>query len=163
MRVMAQPGTGTPTTETVAAAMLAAVPFARTLGISFTEVAADGVGGYRVVAELPDADPLHNHVGGPHAGAIFSLGETVSGAAVMAAFGDQLGRAVPLAVRAEIAYRKLALGAVRATARLNRSYDEVVAELDAGERPEFGVDVTITRPDGAVSAEMLVVWTLRPH
>jgi hypothetical protein len=55
------------------------------------------------------------------------------------------------------------MGAVTATARINRSRDEVVAELDAGERPEFGVEVAITRPDGAVSAEMLVVWTLRPQ
>jgi acyl-coenzyme A thioesterase PaaI-like protein len=160
---MAQPDTDTPTTETVSAAMLAAVPFARTLGISFSEVAPDGVGGYRVVAELPDREDLHNHVGGPHAGAIFSLGETASGATVMAVFGDQLGRAVPLAVRAEITYRKLAMGTVHATARLDRSRAEVVAELDAGQRPEFGVQVAITRPDGAVSAEMLVTWTLRPH
>jgi acyl-coenzyme A thioesterase PaaI-like protein len=158
-----EPETAEPTAETVAEAMLAAVPFARTLGIFFIEVAPHGVGGYRVVAELPDSEAHHNHLGGPHAGAIFSLGETVSGAAVMAAFGDQLGRAVPLAVRADIAYRKLARGPVRATARLTRSRDEVVAELDAGERPEFGVEVAITRSDGAVSAEMLVVWTLRPH
>jgi acyl-coenzyme A thioesterase PaaI-like protein len=155
--------TDSPGAETVAAAMLAAVPFARTLGILFTEVAPDGAGGLRVVAELPDREDLHNHVGGPHAGAIFALGETASGAAVMAAFGDQLGRAVPLAVRAEIAYRKLAMGTVAATARLNRTREEVVADLDAGERPEFGVEVAITRTDGAVSAEMLVVWTLRPH
>jgi acyl-coenzyme A thioesterase PaaI-like protein len=160
---MAQPEPDDPSTETVAAAMLAAVPFARTLGISFVEVAPDGVGGFRVVAELPDSDAHHNHVGGPHAGAIFSLGETTSGAAVMAAFGDQLGRAVPLAVRGEIAYRKLAMGPVRATARLTRTRAEVVAELDAGGRPEFSVEVAITRADGAVSAEMLVVWTLRPH
>ena len=74
-----------------------------------------------------------------------------------------LSRAVPLAVRAEIAYRKLAMGAVTATATLGRTAAEVVAQLDAGERPEFPVSIVIRRGDGAVTGEMTVVWTLRPN
>jgi acyl-coenzyme A thioesterase PaaI-like protein len=146
--------------ETLSAGMLGAVPFARTLGVEFTAVAD---GGGTVTVRLPDAERLHNHVGGPHAAAMFGLAETASGAVVMAVFADQLDRAVPLAVRADIAYRKLAMGPVEATARLERARDEVVAELDGGRRPEFTVAVDITRPDGAVAAEVRVVWTLRPH
>jgi acyl-coenzyme A thioesterase PaaI-like protein len=101
--------------ESLAAGMLQAVPFARTLGVQFVEVAPDGS---RAVVRLPDAVPLHNHVGGPHAGAMFALGETASGAVVMASFAEQLTGAVPLAVRAEIEYRKLAKGEVLATATL---------------------------------------------
>jgi uncharacterized protein (TIGR00369 family) len=145
--------------ETLGSGMLAAVPFARTLGVEFIAAGEDG---RTVTARMPDAPQLHNHLGGPHAGAMFSLAETASGAVVMAVFGDQLGRAVPLAVQATIAYRKLAIGAVEATARLDRSRDEVLAELDAGGRPEFTVTVEITREGGAVVAEMQVVWTLRP-
>ncbi len=138
--------------------MLAAtVPMARTLNLEFLETTAD-----RAVVSLPDQDAYHNHVGGPHAGAMFTLGESASGAIVLAAFGDQLSRAVPLAVRAEIAYRKLAMGAVTATATLGRPVAEVVAELDAGQRPEFPVSVEIRRADGAVTGEMSVLWTLRP-
>ncbi len=140
-------------------AMLAAVPFARTLGLTFGTAGPDG----GVSVTLPDSAAVHNHVGGPHAGALFTLGETASGAVVMSTFGDQLGRAVPLAVRAEITYHKLAMGTVIAHARLDRSAAEVVAELDAGQRPEFGVLVEIRRADAAVTATMLVVWTLRPH
>lgn len=147
--------------QALADAMIEAVPFARTLGVRFVEVRRDGPE-LRAVVDLPDATGLHNHVGGPHAGAIFALGETASGAVVMAAFGDQLGRAVPLAVRAEIGYRKLAMGTVRATARLSEPPERVVAELDAGRRPEFGVPVELSTLDGTVTAEMLVVWTLRP-
>jgi acyl-coenzyme A thioesterase PaaI-like protein len=147
----------------VAEAMLEAVPFARTLDIHFSEVSVDNTAAVVVVAELPDNPAVHNHVGGPHAGAMFALGETASGAVVMAAFGDQLGRAVPLAVRAEIAYRKLAMGTVRATARLGRAVVEVVAELDAGVRPEFPVQVELCTVDGTPTAEMTVLWTLRPH
>jgi len=143
-------------------ALIEAVPFARTVGIEIIDVTLDG-DDIRAVAELPDAERLHNHVGGPHAGALFALGETASGAVVMAAFGPHLALGTPLAVRADIAYRKLALGAVRATARLGRGVDEVLAELAAGERPEFPVAVQITRADGAVTTELNVIWTIRPH
>ncbi|MEW2384402.1 DUF4442 domain-containing protein [Micromonospora sp. NPDC047707] len=147
----------------VATAMLEAVPFARTLDIEFVEVAPEADGGVRTVVRLPDSPATHNHVGGPHAGAMFTLGETASGAVVMAAFGHLLDRATPLAVRADIAYRKLAMGPVRATARLGRPAAEVIAELEAGQRPEFPVPVEIATEEGKVTGEMTVIWTLRPH
>lgn len=139
--------------------MLAAtVPMARTLGLEFLETSTE-----RAVVRLPDQPDYHNHVGGPHAGAMFTLAESASGAMVLAAFGDQLQRAVPLAVKAEIDYKKLAMGTVTATATLGRPAADVVAELDAGKRPEFPVSIALTREDGAVTGEMTVVWTLRPH
>ncbi|MFE3498048.1 DUF4442 domain-containing protein [Streptomyces sp. NPDC059175] len=139
--------------------MLAAtVPMARTLNLEFLETSAE-----RAVVRLPDQADYHNHVGGPHAGAMFTLAESASGAIVIAAFGDQLSRAVPLAVEAEIAYKKLAMGVVTATATLGRPVADVVAELDEGKRPEFPVTIAITREDGAVTGEMTVVWTLRPN
>ncbi|MCL7376606.1 DUF4442 domain-containing protein [Streptomyces sp. 35G-GA-8] len=138
--------------------LAATVPMIRTLGLEFLETTAE-----RAVLRLPDQPDYHNHLGGPHAGAMFTLAESASGAVVLAAFGDQLQRAVPLAVTAEIGYRKLAKGIVTATATLGRPAADVVAELDAGERPEFPVAVTLTREDGAVTGEMTVVWTLRPH
>ncbi|CAM5314528.1 hypothetical protein SPURM210S_00989 [Streptomyces purpurascens] len=88
--------------------MLAAtVPMARTLNLEFLETTPE-----RAVVSLPDQSDYHNHVGGPHAGAMFTLGESASGAIVLAAFGTSSPRAVPLAVSAEIAYKKLAMGAV---------------------------------------------------
>ncbi|MFE9856279.1 DUF4442 domain-containing protein [Streptomyces sp. NPDC005780] len=135
----------------------ASVPMVRTLNLEFLESTAE-----RAVVRMPDQADFHNHVGGPHAGAMFTLAESASGAVVMAAFGDQLTRAVPLAVNAEIAYKKLAMGEVTATATLGRPVADVVAELDAGERPEFPVAVRIRRADDAVTGEMTVLWTLRP-
>jgi len=102
-------------------------------------------------------------VGGPHAGALFTLGDTASGAVVMGTFASLLGRAVPLVVGAGVEYRKLARGPVTATATLRDDPVAVVAALDAGERPEFAVDVEITREDGAVVATMAITWTLRPN
>jgi acyl-coenzyme A thioesterase PaaI-like protein len=147
----------------VAAGILQAVPFARTLGIEFVEVAPEADGGVRAAVRLPDTPATHNHVGGPHAGAMFTLGETASGAVVLAAFGQLLDRAVPLAVRAEIAYHKLARGPVLATARLGRPAPEVVAELESGRRPEFAVEVEIATEDGTPTSAMTVIWTLRPN
>ncbi|GAA3477903.1 DUF4442 domain-containing protein [Streptomyces yanii] len=138
--------------------LLATVPMARTLNLEFLETTSE-----RAVVRMPDQADYHNHVGGPHAGAMFTLAESASGAIVIAAFGDQLSRAVPLAVKAEIGYKKLAMGVVTATATLGRPVAEVVAELDAGQRPEFPVVIEIQRADGAVTGEMTVVWTLRPN
>ncbi|GAA2067899.1 DUF4442 domain-containing protein [Streptomyces albiaxialis] len=145
-------------TPTIGDMMTASVPMVRTLNLEFTEATAE-----RAVVVMPDQGAFHNHVGGPHAGAMFTLAESASGAIVMTAFGDQLSRAVPLAVRAEIGYKKLAMGPVTATAELGRPVADVVAELDAGERPEFPVHVAISREDGAVTGEMTIVWTLRPN
>jgi acyl-coenzyme A thioesterase PaaI-like protein len=145
------------TTPSIGAFLAATVPMTRTLNLEYIETTPQ-----RAVLRLPDQPAFHNHLGGPHAGAMFTLGESASGAVVLGAFGEQLSRAVPLAVRAEIAYRKLAMGPVTATATLGRPAAEVIAELDAGERPEFPVEVLITREDGATTGELTVVWTLRP-
>jgi acyl-coenzyme A thioesterase PaaI-like protein len=138
--------------------LAATVPMVRTLNLEYLETTPE-----KAVLVLPDQGEYRNHVGGPHAGAMFTLGESASGAIVLAAFGDQLSRAVPLPVTAEIAFKKIALGPVTATATLGRPAAEVVAELDEGKRPEFPVAVAIRREDGAVTTEMTVVWTLRPN
>lgn len=138
--------------------MAATVPMARTLNLRYTETTAE-----RAVVELPDQPEYRNHVGGPHAGAMFTLAESASGAVVLGAFGDQLGRAVPLPVRCELAWTKLAKGPVTATAELGRPAADVVAELDAGQRPEFPVEVSVRREDGAETSHMTIVWTLRPN
>ncbi|MEV4443034.1 DUF4442 domain-containing protein [Streptomyces sp. NPDC049577] len=146
------------TQPSIGEALAATVPMVRTLNLTFGEITAE-----RAVLGLPDQPDFHNHVGGPHAGAMFTLAESASGAIVLAAFGDQLSRAVPLAVRSEIAYKKLAMGPVTATAELGRPAAEIVAELDEGKRPEFPVRVSITRGDGAETGEMTIWWTLRPN
>jgi acyl-coenzyme A thioesterase PaaI-like protein len=138
--------------------LTATVPMVRTLRLEYRETTAE-----RAVLALPDDPDYHNHVAGPHAGAMFTLAESASGAVVIAAFGDQLNRAVPLPVRAEIGWTKLARGPLTATAELGRPIADVVAELDAGSRPEFPVQVSVRRADGAETSHMTIVWTLRPN
>ncbi len=134
------------------------VPMVGTLGLEF-----DSLDETTAVMRLPDQQQFHNHVAGPHAGAMFSLAESASGALVLANFGDRMAQATPLAVEATIRYKKLAMGDVTATAVLSRPANEILAELDAGQRPEFNVDVTITTSDVGVTGEMVIKWTLKPN
>ena len=117
----------------------------------------------RAEMTLPDQQAYHNHVGGPHAGAMFTLAESASGALVLANFGDRLADATPLAVEATIRYLKLAMGPVTATARMMRSGEEILAELEAGGRPEFLVEIDLATADGTVTGQMTIVWTLKPN
>ncbi|WP_433277331.1 DUF4442 domain-containing protein [Pseudonocardia xinjiangensis] len=148
------------TTDTsgVGALMGQLVPWVRTVGVEFEEVTPE-----RAVVRLPDTAELRNHVGGPHAAMIFGLGETASGAVSMAAFGAALERATPLVVSSEIRYLRLARGPLTATAVLDRPAADVLADLDAGARPEFAVTVVVTGEDGVETTRMSVVWTLRPN
>jgi acyl-coenzyme A thioesterase PaaI-like protein len=148
------------TTDTswVGTALTQAVPWVKTVGITFGETTAE-----RAVVYLADDPQLHNHVKGPHAAMIFGLGETASGAVGLAAFGSAGDRATPLVVRSEVEYLKLARGPLTAEARLDRPAAEVLAELDAGQRPEFTVAVSVTDAEGRETTRMNVVWTLRPN
>lgn len=135
-----------------------AVPMVATLSLEFGDLDLT-----QAVMTLPEQAAYHNHVGGPHAGAMFTLAESASGALVLANFGDRLADATPLAVEATIRYLKLAMGPVTATARMVRSGEEVLKELDEGGRPEFLVEIDLTTADGTVTGQMTIVWTLKPN
>ena len=142
--------------EAVKAGMPTLVPMVGTLNMEFLSLDET-----TAVLRLPDQQPYHNHIGGPHAGAMFTLGESASGALVLGNFAQYLDRVVPLAVEANIAYRKVAMGAVSATARMSRTPADIMGELEAGTRPQFRVDISITAEDGTETAQMYVVWTLK--
>ena len=139
-------------------AMQAMVPFMNTLGIEEVSVDAE-----QAVLRLPDVESQRNHLGGPHAGAMFSLGESCSGVVVMTRFADAFDRVVPLPMGASIRYLKVALGPITATGRLVGTVDDVLAVLDTGERPEFDIAVELTTDGGTVTGDMLVHWTLKPN
>ena len=147
--------------SSVAAGMPQAVPMVATLGLVFEEV-----GPGRAIVRLPDQTPFHNHIGGLHAGAMFTLGETATGALVLGHFGDALDVAIPLAVEATIRYLKVARGDVRAIATMEADPDGLRQQLADGQRPEFlvHVDLTTDKPDGTVlqTGSMSVLWTLKP-
>jgi uncharacterized protein (TIGR00369 family) len=143
----------------IRALMPTLVPFVKTLGIDYLELDAE-----RAVLRLRDEPSFHNHVGGLHAGVLFTLAESASGAVVIASFEDLLATVTPLAASATINYVRLAKGPVTAEAVLGRSADDVRAELAAtGETVQFPVQVTLTTEDGRTNAEMTISWALRPQ
>ena len=143
----------------IGAFLTAAVPMVGTLGLEYVETTPE-----RAVLKFRDQPAYRNHVGGPHAGAMFTLAESASGAVVVAAFGHLTAEATPLPTTATIDFKKVARGDITATATLGRAIPEILAELRGGTRPEFPVHVEIQRDsDDAVTGTMTIVWTLRPN
>jgi uncharacterized protein (TIGR00369 family) len=134
------------------------VPFVGTLKIEYEHLDATSA-----VCVLRDDPAFHNHVGGLHAGAMFTLAETASGAIVMASFEDLVQSGVtPLAATASITYTRLAKGDVTASAELGRPAEDVRAELaETGRTTQFPVEVTLSSADGE-TGRMTISWALRP-
>jgi len=145
--------------DVVRAHYLDMVPMPATLGIEFRSLDLQ-----RCVMVLPDAEAYRNHVGGPHAGAMWTLAESASGALVMANFGDLLEEVTPFPTESTIRFLKVAQGPVTAVAVLGAEAADAVATMRAGTRPEFPVTIELSTGDGderLVTGEMTVTWTLR--
>lgn len=143
--------------DAIAEGLRRSVPFVRTLGLEFVELSAQ-----HAVLRLPDNPATHNHVGGPHAGAIFTLGESATGAVVLGSFADLLDTHTPLAHGAQIRYRALARGPLVAQARLTTPADAVRAAVAAEGKARFDVEVALRDVHDTLTGEMTVTWALRP-
>jgi uncharacterized protein (TIGR00369 family) len=142
--------------EAIAKGMSMAVPFAGHLGLEITSV-----GEGESVVRLPERPELTNHVGSQHAGALFTVAETASGAAFVGAFAERMGEVTPLARSAEISYEKIANGLVEASAKLGVEPAEALAALDADGKVEFPCEVVLTDEAGNRVATATVHWHVR--
>jgi uncharacterized protein (TIGR00369 family) len=142
--------------ELIAKSMGTAVPYIGHMGIEVTAME-EG----EATALLPDRPELHNHVGSQHAGALFGVAETASGAAFVGAFAARMGDVTPLARSAEIAYLKVARGPIEARAKLGMPAAEALAALDADGRVDFAVEVEMTDAEGTAVATATVNWNVR--
>lgn len=131
----------------ISTALTRNIPFCAHIGM---QPAAAGVA-------LPDAPELRNHVGTMHAGALYTLGETASGAAVMAELPELFGGLVVVKT-ASVTYRKPAKGAITAIGKLVEPTDAVRARLEAEGKAVFDVAVSLTDPTGLEVATMNVSW-----
>lgn len=132
------------------------VPFATHTGVEITEVA-DGTG----TAKMPQTDTSINHIGSQHAGALFTLGEAASGAAMAGAFAPVILEVRPIAGKAEIAYTKVAKGTITARARTLDPSATLLEKLNADGKVAFDVAVELVNPDGDAVANMKVAWHVK--
>lgn len=111
-----------------------------------------------------DAGPeLHNHLGGPHAAAIFGLGETAAFVVLLRVFGDLVGQgAVPLVKSSSIGYAAVATGPLLAEGTLTGDEAAARTALAAKGRATFDVEVRFSREaDGVETAVATYVMALR--
>ncbi|CAB4694910.1 MAG: DUF4442 domain-containing protein [Actinobacteria bacterium] len=137
------------------------IPLVKTLGIHVTEAVITDTE-VRAVCSLPDRPEQRNHVGGPHAGAMFTAAESASGGVVQAAFADLFSQAVPLIMNGGMRFQALALGDIVATARMPiAEVARVRGELAEGKRPEFYIEVEVASAE-AITGLLSTHWTLKP-
>jgi acyl-coenzyme A thioesterase PaaI-like protein len=129
------------------------VPFAIHVGIQLTTVN-DG----SAQATLVEQPFTLNHVATAHAGAMFSLAETASGAAMAGTFADEIFAIRPLVRTANISYKKVGRGDLIAHATTRIPSTELRALLATHGRVAFWVDVAIRNIDGMEIAHFEAEW-----
>lgn len=131
----------------------AAVPFARHVGVELLEIG-DGTAS----AALEQREEVSNHIQSMHAGAMFTLAEAASGAALAGAFGPAILQLRPVAKTADIAFRKVALGRLIAQAHATETGDRLMATIEEAGKVAFDVKVDVRDAAGDTVVEMTVNW-----
>lgn len=139
--------------DAIKAHLSRSIPFAAHSGVVI-----DNVGAGTARAHLPATPETANHIGTPHAGAMFTLGETASGAAMAGAFAEILLTLRPVAAEAKIGYLKIARGTLTAEAECSQPADALRATLDSTGKVVFDVAVKVTDETGVQVGAMSVAW-----
>jgi len=142
--------------EMIRGHLSSAVPFANTVGVELGEIS-DG----KASATLEQRTETSNHIQTQHAGAMFTLGEAASGAAVAGALAPVILQSRPVAKEARIAYVKIAKGTLSAHAETSRPGAELLAELNSEGKVVFDVSVDIRDAEGDTVVEMTVAWHVK--
>lgn len=117
--------------------LLATIPY-----VVWHGVKVDADDGGEVTVSVPFRPDMANYVGGFHAGAPYTLAETVAGVVADRVIPGK--RAFVLLRRAEISYTRRPEGDVRATARgIEADAGAALADFEAGGRADIPVDVTM--------------------
>ncbi len=134
-----------------------AVPYAAHTGVELVEIS-DGV----ATARLEQRRETENHIEGQHAGAMFTLGEAASGAAVAGALAPVILDMRPVAANAQISYLKFAKGRLTATARTSQQGGALMDAIKADGKVAFDVMVDIRDASDETVVEMKVNWYVSP-
>tara|TARA_R110002049_G_scaffold23545_6_gene83479 strand:+ start:4957 stop:5406 length:450 start_codon:yes stop_codon:yes gene_type:complete len=130
-----------------------AVPFATHVGVKLLEV---GDGTAR--AELAQRPETSNHIDTQHAGAMFTLGEAASGAAMAGAMAPVIMNMRPVAAMGQIAFKRIAKGTLTASARTSQPGADLLTALHDNGKVAFDVMVDIQDAAGETVVEMTMNW-----
>jgi acyl-coenzyme A thioesterase PaaI-like protein len=128
-----------------------AVPFTGTAGLDFLQMSPE-----RVEIGIRNQKKVQNHIGGVHASAMNLLAETATGMVVGMNVRDDC---IPLAKELKMAFKKRAVGGLRAVATLNSAQR---AALTASDKGEVTVAVCVTDEAGINPVECEFVWVWIP-
>lgn len=131
----------------------AAVPFARHVGVELLEI---GDGTAR--AQLAQRKEVSNHISSMHAGAMFTLAEAASGAALAGALAPVILEMRPVAANAQIAFKKVAKGALTAHAKASQDGASLIKTIEDAGKVAFDVAVDVQDAEGDTVVEMKVNW-----
>jgi acyl-coenzyme A thioesterase PaaI-like protein len=132
--------------------------FLRTLGPTLVEVDSD-----HAVLRLDAGTDLHNHVGGPHAAALFGLGELTAFALILKVFGPEVrDGGVPLIKGGSIDYQAVVTEPVLATATIADDVPAIRARFEERGSASFDCEVVIRlESTGAQTTVMRPRMTLK--
>ncbi|MEM8692819.1 MAG: YiiD C-terminal domain-containing protein [Pseudomonadota bacterium] len=133
-----------------------AVPFAKHVGVVLQEIG-DGTAS----AMLEQRSEIENHIQTQHAGAMFTLGEAASGAAMAGALAPIILGLRPVARNAKITYKKIAKGTLTAHAACDQPGQALQDALKAEGKADFEVKVDIRDAEDDTVVEMAVTWHVR--
>jgi acyl-coenzyme A thioesterase PaaI-like protein len=133
----------------------AVVPFQNHVGVRLLDLS-DGTAS----ATLEQSKETSNHIQTQHAGAMFTLGEAASGAAMAGAVAPVIMTVRPVAKDARIAYVKIAKGTLTAHAKTSAPSADLLAELKSVGKVAFEVTIDIRDAEDDTVAEMAVTWHL---
>ncbi|MGJ5621621.1 DUF4442 domain-containing protein [Sulfitobacter sp. MF3-043] len=129
------------------------VPFQNHVGITLLEVG-DG----SASAELIQRDEVSNHIQTIHAGAMFTLGEAASGAAMAGALAPVILSMRPVAATAAIAFKRIAKGTLTAHATTSSPGAKLMKTIKDDGKVAFDVTVDIQDATGETVVEMTINW-----
>jgi len=139
--------------DALRAQLSAVVPFAAHVGVALREIAPG-----EASATLDQTHSTSNHIATMHAGALFTLAEAASGAAMAGLFLERLAQLRPVAASATIDFVKPAKGTITARAAVEGDKAALFAALDAEGKVRFPVRIRMEDAEGREVARMSVDW-----
>ncbi|MEX0309081.1 MAG: DUF4442 domain-containing protein [Tateyamaria sp.] len=132
------------------------IPFANHVGVVLGDIG-DGT----ATATLDQRTETSNHIQTQHAGAMFTLGEAASGAALAGALAPVILEVRPVASGAQISYVKIAKGTLTAHATTSAPGADLLRELQEVGKVAFDVDVDVRDAAGDTVVTMKVGWHVK--